>query len=688
MRARYGTRVRRAALALVLLLATAAAGHAQTAAQLVEIVDLSGVTASPDGSKVAFRSQAAALDGDTYRLKWHVVDLSSGAERQVGGGGDPVYTEPGAVRTEAAFWSPDGRFLFYRALVDGRIGLWRAAADGSSATLAFAGEANIEDVALSEDGRSLELRLGPTRDEIQRAEQSEYDSGILVDAHVDLGQSVFRGAFIDGRKATQRLTGYWFRRAGLLWDEPRRTLRFDLQSSRLLNGQTSVAAASLTVPNSEPDLSARSADGAVATAKRGDRDSTLSVRRAPFASPIVCEAPQCRTQRIVALDWRPRHEELLFTTQDERQDQRLYLWSIGAGSVRLLAGGHGLLSGGREARTPCAVTAESAICVAAAVLSPPRLERIDLDSGASRTLFAPNAGLAGSDRLVAEQLEWASTDGQTFTGVLIAPRERTGPLPLVINYYRCEGYVRGGLGDELPFAPLAASGIASLCINSGPGSPHAETNYRRAEAGVRAAIELLSRRGLVDRARVGMAGLSFGSEVAMWIAVHSDLLAAVSISSTQIEPGYYWMNAVRGRDQPAMIGSYWGLGAPDATPAAWRRISPGLNVATIKAPVLMQLPEQETRDVLELYARLTNSTAPAELYAFPDEAHVKILPRHKLAVYQRNLDWFRFWLQNYVDPDPARTAQFARWRALAARRGPSSQDRSHSSVAASSMTRK
>jgi hypothetical protein len=41
---------------------------------------------------------------------------------------------------------------------------------------------------------------------------------------------------------------------------------------------------------------------------------------------------------------------------------------------------------------------------------------------------------------------------------------------------------------------------------------------------------------------------------------------------------------------------------------------------------------------------------------------IKFQPRHKLAAHERNLDRFRFWLQGYEAPDPAKAAQYARWR--------------------------
>jgi dipeptidyl aminopeptidase/acylaminoacyl peptidase len=161
-----------------------------------------------------------------------------------------------------------------------------------------------------------------------------------------------------------------------------------------------------------------------------------------------------------------------------------------------------------------------------------------------------------------------------------------------------------------------------------------------------------------------MGGLSHGSEIALWIASHSDLLAALSISSAQLEPANYWTNSVLGSDIPGTMRRVWRLGTPDETPRQWRLVSPALQATKIRSPILFQLPEQEARKIPELYARLARNGTPTELYAFPDEDHIKVQPRHRLAVYERNLDWFRYWLQDYRDPDPLKAIQYRRWDQL------------------------
>ena len=185
-----------------------------------------------------------------------------------------------------------------------------------------------------------------------------------------------------------------------------------------------------------------------------------------------------------------------------------------------------------------------------------------------------------------------------------------------------------------------------------------------------------------------MGGLSFGSEVAMWTATHSKLLKAVSIASVQAELAYYWFNAGAGRDFFRQnLEKVWGLGPPDTDIADWRRRSPSLQVDRINAPVLMQLPEQEARQSPELQARLT-AAGKGELHVFPFAPHIKVEPRQKHSVYQRNLDWFRYWLQGHIDPDPAKADQYARWARLIGARPKPSTDAIHSSISASSSKRK
>jgi hypothetical protein len=55
------------------------------------------------------------------------------------------------------------------------------------------------------------------------------------------------------------------------------------------------------------------------------------------------------------------------------------------------------------------------------------------------------------------------------------------------------------------------------------------------------------------------------------------------------------------------------------------------------------------------------------MYVFADGYHQKWRPAQRLASYERAIDWFDFWLNGKVEEAAAKQAQYARWRALAAR---------------------
>jgi len=292
-----------------------------------------------------------------------------------------------------------------------------------------------------------------------------------------------------------------------------------------------------------------------------------------------------------------------------------------------------------------------------------------LESGARTVLYAPNLALAQAVGPRATPLQWKDSHGQVFNGIFFPPvsQKQGAPAPLFITYYTCSGYLRGGVGDEWPLASLAGAGIAALCIDVARADPfHTDqpTRYRSAVDGVSSIINLLASRGLIDSKRVGMGGLSFGSEVVLWTAMTTNFLSAASVSSPAVTPTYYELHSLQSPLFEDNARKVWGLGAPSETPKRWKEISPAFNTAKIHAPLLMQMPEQEYISALDYFIPLTKSSTPVELDVFPNETHQKFQPRHKLAVYNRNLDWFRFWLQGYVDPDPLKASQYARWEAM------------------------
>lgn len=666
---------------LVALLAWASAAGAErppSLRALIEMADLSSVAISPDGKMVAYREARASIERNAHILSWYVVPLDGSAPpRRLADAGEGEWLN-GTLLSERPLWSADSRFLLYRAAIDGEVQLWRAAADGSSVVPLTHDPGNVHAIALADQGRAVVYRAGAPREAIARAERAEYDGGTLVDAAVDPSRPLFRGGRIDGRRATERLRGAWFGHGGLLADDAA------VHAVEIVSGTERPARREETDALAPPAAPFERRDGRLVVGRAASGDvrgtayilssgttHTLRVERPDREAPIDCSAPACASGRFRSLTWQQGVDALVIEAADGRGGSTLLRWDVATGAVRTLAAGQGLLNGGRDQSEGCAVGVRSMVCVAADADVPPQLVALDLGSGAQRPLAAPNADLAGSGPRFAS-LVWQDAEGRGFTGQLLLPEHRPGPVPLFITYYSCGGYLRGGLGDEFPLRALAEAGIAALCINRYPGRDGVGDQvgaYRIAQAGIEAIVARLAGQRLIDPARIGMGGVSFGGEATIWIAMHSRLLAAMSIANVLLTPSYYWFNAVRGRDVPGLLRTGWGLGDPDGDRKGWQALSPALNAARIHTPLLMQLPELEFRPNVELLARLQRTGTPVELWAFPDEVHIKWQPRHQLAANQRNLDWFRFWLTGWTDPDPAKAAQYARWRGEARRGG-------------------
>jgi dipeptidyl aminopeptidase/acylaminoacyl peptidase len=676
-----------AAAAISFLWRADTAAAAPTPRMLVEIADLSDVAISPDGAVAAFRLEAASVERNTYDTGWFVAAIDGATPpRRIADGGAPLRYNWGPPIIEPPVWSTDSHWIYYRALLGGEVQVWRAARDGSRAEPVTRDAADVESFVLARDGRSLFYTVGAEREEIRRAEEDEYDSGIRIDNKVWVGAGLFRSSVINGRLATPRYTGNGFVGAGLLADQPKRQRLVDLTTLKTRDA-TDAERSGFGGAGSVQRLGA---DADAESSGRSPSDSwvaylspladSLSLHKyrtlravADETSKTVigCAAAACQNADIASLAWRPGHHEVVFTVTDHDRGraQSLYGWDIAANTVRRIVQANGLLNGGRveSGETPCSIGERFAVCVGAAANAPPRLERIDLQTGARQVLYDPNAPLHdGSERPVS-LLTWKDDKGRTFTGQFFAPAaNRPGrPAPLFVTYYGCTGYVRGSSpGDEWPLATLAADGVAALCINAPHAFPFEATDrYDTGLSAVRSIVDILSKHNAIDRTRVGMGGLSFGSEVTLWVAMKSDLLATASVASPVVSQTYYWLMTLKGDQQLDVVRQFWGLGAPSETPDRWKLLSPSYNVDKIHAPLLMQLPEQEYLDALDYFAPLARSTTPVEMFVYPNESHQKVMPRHKLAVYERNLDWFRFWLQDYVDPDPKKAAQYDRWRA-------------------------
>ena len=272
----------------------------------------------------------------------------------------------------------------------------------------------------------------------------------------------------------------------------------------------------------------------------------------------------------------------------------------------------------------------------------------------------------------ARRIDFSNKYGDHFWGHLVLPpnHEPGRRYPLIITTYAdSDEFLRGGVGDEYPIQVFAANGFAVLDFNSGkfrnkPGDfESAVLMLQSPMEGMAAAVEKLADMGIVDPARVGITGLSFGAALVDYGISHTNLFhAAIESGGGAWDPFGYFLGSDEIR---AYYFSMYGLGPPEGESAAkWQRISTSLNVQRILSPLLINAADSEYIGDMQLITTLRESKKPVEMFIYADELHEKNQPKHRYEIYERNVDWFNFWLKDKEDRDPAKAEQYTRWREL------------------------
>jgi len=353
--------------------------------------DITGVSVSPDGRWAAFRVDGASVESNAYTTNWYVIDLLSlSLPQRLAAGGSPLRNADGVLLTVLPIWSPDSEWIYFRALHGAEIQIWRASIKGDQVEQITSDASNVQNFTLSGDGSKLIFSVGATRAEIVAAEESEYDSGILIDGSIPVGQGLFRSGFVEGRLASQRYRGEWMAREGLLASRPHDYKALDIATRKVAIASADDVA---DLEHANDGAVRNIQTGAVAIIQGEGENRLLEARSGE--SVVQCRDSWCAPDLVTGFAWRPGRNELIFSARDRSwgYGQKLMAWTPGQ-TVREIAATDGLMSGDRSGvRSTCAASAEYAVCVHSRPAVPPKLVRIDLDTGEMRTIFDPNPGL-------------------------------------------------------------------------------------------------------------------------------------------------------------------------------------------------------------------------------------------------------------------------------------------------------
>jgi dipeptidyl aminopeptidase/acylaminoacyl peptidase len=317
---------------------------------------------------------------------------------------------------------------------------------------------------------------------------------------------------------------------------------------------------------------------------------------------------------------------------------------------------------------------------------PAQVAIADLTTKAVSVLVDLNPELENLTLSPARLIEFSTKSGEQFHGRLVLPLhyQTNKRYPLIITGYSDIGdFLRGGTGDEYPIQLFAAEGFAVLNFSVSHNglnikSGDFDTAILRLQApleGMNAAIAYLDEQGIVDASKVGITGLSHGAEVLCYAISHSGLFRAAIASGPPGDDPYFFYMA--GNTWQHVFAS-WGLGGwPEGSSSTnWHMISATLSADHIHTPLLLNAADSEYLVALGLVTSLEQLQRPIEMFVYPDELHIKIKPQHRREIYERNIDWFRFWLKDEEDPEPSKVQQYRRWHALRLKdeqeRGPAS----------------
>ena len=309
---------------------------------------------------------------------------------------------------------------------------------------------------------------------------------------------------------------------------------------------------------------------------------------------------------------------------------------------------------------------------------PPDLWLLDIKTGHQTALTEINPELQKQTLGRVEKINWIGSNAAPNWGYLIYPvsYEAGTRYPCVILCKDWdESFIHGGNGGLIAnFAPqaLANCGFVVLMLEDTAG-PCRKGTWKELPGGISEAFRAmdafetarreLDGRGLIDPARVGIMGFSRSSWHVDFTLTHSQekWAAAVSADSGIYNYGTYLGDKNLRSGMAAMYG-----GPPcGGTFKAWLDYAPPFSARRVRTPLLMQYNGLISM-AAEFYSALTAQGKPVELVFFPEGKHILDLPLQRLGSMQGSLDWFRFWLQGYENPNPQYPDQYARWHILRA----------------------
>jgi dipeptidyl aminopeptidase/acylaminoacyl peptidase len=625
-------------------------------------------TISPDGTRVAFQLRRADPGTNSYCLAMIVLGLSPRAGPIIADeGGDLLLLAidsngtadfpTGIPEVITPRWSPEGRWIAFLKRTGSTTQVWRANADGSGSAPLTRSPVDVVDFRIAANGQSLVYSTRPGLEEARKAIAEEGLSGYHYDD---------RWAPTDGRHPFPAPP---IARSVQVLDLATNEVREANPAERaMLAGDSEL----IVGPGPAPAGAAKRGAWISAMRLAGGAEEGALHALGVDGTVESCGKPECAgAYNPWLLDDGLR---VRFFRREGWADAStaIYEWRLDSGEVRRLYVTDDVLA-------DCAPAGEELLCLRDSSLSPRRLERLDPSTGKRETLFDPNPEFEQLKLGKVRRMHWRNASGLEAIGDLVLPvGYRPGKsYPLIVVQYQTRGFLRGGTGDEYPIQAFANRGYAVLSVQR--PAPIAlfrgARTYREGDrlnlagfadhksvfSSLETGVRLLIAKGIADPKRLGITGLSNGATNAVWALLHSSLFSAAAMSSCCFD------TTLAMRVGPLSAREYEEMGYPgmlERNSPFWDDLSLSVNARRIHTPILLQVADFEYLNALETYTSLREAGDPIDMFVFPGEHHNKSQPAHRLAVYQRSLDWFDYWLRGIRSKAPGRQAELRHWDEL------------------------
>lgn len=624
-----------------------------TIADLMALRDFKGMSISPDGKSVAYVVTQAIVETNSYGSALFVIGTEKGSVARNLGSAGPARWDVYGQLDVAPQWSPDSRYVSYLLKEGGTWQIWRWLRPGGAAQQLTHNKLDVQDYRWSPQGNKIFFTTTepPNVDEARK----RAESGIVWDGSIaaSRGRPIMQWV-IEGLPKKNQLWVY-----DLLEKRERNATADEELAYKKLQQRPA------GIPATRSFRISPNGDVAYIAVVQDPKEYFYYAWRIYLKrkdEPAVPLTP-LSTNYIQDFWWSNDGREIYFV-QRVGVRAALYTMPSAGGTAREIVKTDDQIHS-------CSFDDQRllTVCIRENPTRPPELALINPRDGEIRTLAEINPEFQNIALSPPTRLEWTNKYSVTTYAYLVKPinYDPQKRYPLIVTTYRSGGFLRGATGDEYPIQVFAANGFVVLDFDAAPLPVDSDfkTNMLRwysPLASFQSVFEMLDKMALVDPARRGLSGLSYGADIAEFAISHSNLFqAAITSGASGRDPLFYYLSGNSG----SKLFAGWIGGWPEG-PAApnWEELSPALNASKVTAALLINAPDREYIGGLQFYTALKEYRKPVEMVVYPDEGHLKSQPKHRAAIYERNVDWFNFWLQDREDPDPRKKDQYIRWRAL------------------------